>query len=128
MNARRRRHLRKLTNSDGGAVTLKLTKKYPSDSALSQPIVTVLLSSDEHAALNALSGADLRKRRFHDDVVGRVFSIDVFEGPLVGLVLCSIETDTFEELERVALPRYAGPEVASESSPARQRPPPPACR
>jgi CYTH domain-containing protein len=92
-------------------MTFKLTKKYLSSSALSQPIVTVFLSSDEHAALHALAGADLRKRRFHDDVLDRVFSIDVFEGPLAGLVLCSVETDTLDELERVALPRYAGPEV-----------------
>jgi CYTH domain-containing protein len=109
-----RLRLRKLTDSESGAVTLKLTKKYPSGSALSQPIVTVLLSSDEHAALRALPGADLRKRRFHDEIEGRLFSVDVFEGPLAGLVLCSVETDTPEELERVALPRYAGPEVTHD--------------
>jgi CYTH domain-containing protein len=109
-----RLRLRKLTDSVSGAVTLKLTKKYPSGSVLSQPIVTVLLSSDEHAALRALAGADLRKRRFHDDVLGRPFGVDVFEGPLAGLVLCSVETDTLEELERVARPRYAGPEVTHD--------------
>jgi CYTH domain-containing protein len=109
-----RLRLRKLTDSDSGSVTFKLTKKYASGSALSQPIVTVFLSSDEHTALRALAGADLRKRRFHDGVLGRVFSVDVFEGPLAGLVLCSVETDTLEELERVALPRYAGPEVTRD--------------
>jgi CYTH domain-containing protein len=109
-----RLRVRRLTDSDGGAVTLKLTKKYPSTSTLSQPIVTIFLSSSEHAALLALAGADLRKRRFHDDVDGHVFSIDVFEGPLVGLVLCSVETDTLEELERAALPGYAGPEVTHD--------------
>jgi CYTH domain-containing protein len=108
-----RLRLRKLTDHDG-TVTLKLTKKYPPASPLSQPIVTVFLSSDEHAALQALPGADLRKRRFHDDLDGRVFAVDVFEGPLAGLFLCSIETDTLEELERVALPAYAGLEVTDE--------------
>jgi CYTH domain-containing protein len=108
-----RLRLRKLTDSDG-AVTFKLTKKYPPASTLSQPIVTVFLSSDEHAALRALPGADLRKRRFHDDVDGRIFAVDVFEGPLAGLTLCSIETDTLEELERVTLPGYAGQEVTHD--------------
>ena len=109
-----RLRLRKLTDSDSGVATFKLTKKYPSDSALSQPIVTILLSSDEHAALRELEGADLRKRRFYDRVLGRLFSTDVFEGPLTGLVLCSVETDTLQELERVALPRYVGPEVTHD--------------
>lgn len=110
-----RLRLRKLTDSATGAVTLKLTKKYPSESALSQPIVTAFLSEGEHAALSALSGADLRKRRYDDDVDGRAFTIDVFEGPLAGLLLCSIETDTLEELERVAVPRYAGPDVTHDA-------------
>jgi CYTH domain-containing protein len=109
-----RLRLRKLTDADGGAVIFKLTKKYPSGSALSQPIVSVFLSSDEHAAFHALAGADLRKRRFHDEVSGRPFSVDVFEGPLAGLVLCSVETDTRGDLDRVALPRYAGPEVTDD--------------
>lgn len=109
-----RLRLRKLTDSMSGAVTFKLTKKYPPASDLSQPIVTTLLSSGEHAALLALAGADLRKRRFNDDVEGRVFAVDVFEGPLAGLVTCSIETDTLEELTRVTLPPYAGPEVTHD--------------
>jgi CYTH domain-containing protein len=93
-----RLRLRRLTESDTGAVTLKLTKKYLSRSALSQPIVTVFLSEAEHAVLHTLPGADLRKCRYYDDVDGQVFSIDVFEGPLAGLLLCSIETDTLDEL------------------------------
>lgn len=109
-----RLRLRRLTDSDSGKVTYKLTKKYLPISTLSQPIVTVYLSSDEHDALHALPGVDLRKRRFYDDTHGRVFGIDVFEGPLAGLVLCSIETDTLEELERVAPPRYAGPDVTHD--------------
>jgi CYTH domain-containing protein len=109
-----RLRLRTLTDSDSGAVTYKLTKKYLSDSALSQPIVTVLLSRDEHAALRGLSGADLRKRRYYDDVGGHIFGVDVFEGPLAGLVLCSVETDTAEELGRVEPPGYTGPEVTED--------------
>lgn len=76
--------------------------------------MTVCLSSDEHAALRALPGADLRKRRFHDDVLDRVFGVDVFEGPLAGLVLASVKTDTLKKLEGVALPAYAGRDVTQE--------------
>jgi len=47
-------------------------------------------------------------RQSDDDVDGGTFGVDVFEGPLVGLLLCSIESDTLEELERLAVPRYAG--------------------
>jgi CYTH domain-containing protein len=110
-----RLRVRKLTDSDTGAVTFKLTKKYTPANALSHPNVTILLSPQEHAALMGLAGADLRKRRFFDDVDGRVFSIDVFEGPLAGLVLSSIETDTREELERVTLPAYAGRDVTHDA-------------
>jgi CYTH domain-containing protein len=110
-----RLRLRKLTDSVDGAVTCKLTKKYPPASALSQPIVSIFLSSEEHTALGALTGADLRKRRYYEDCGGRVFAVDVFEGPLVGLVLGSVEANTLEELERVALPDYAGPEVTHDA-------------
>ncbi len=109
-----RLRLRRLTDSATGVVTLKLTKKYLSDSPRSQPIVTMLLSEQEHAGLRALPGADLVKRRYDDGVDGRVFTVDVFEGPLAGLVLCSIETDTLDELERVATPHYAGPDVTDD--------------
>ena len=110
-----RLRLRKLTDSATGAVILKLTKKYPSESALSQPIVTVLLTEGEYAGLKALPGADLRKRRYSHEVDGRVFTVDVFEGALAGLRLCSIEMETVEDLERVVLPRYSGPDVTRDS-------------
>jgi len=109
-----RLRLRKLSDFETGAVIHKLTKKYPSESALSQPIVSLFLSEGEHAALQALPGADLLKRRYYDEVDGRVFSVDVFEGTLAGLLLCSIETDTLEELERVTVPRYAGPDLTHD--------------
>jgi CYTH domain-containing protein len=103
--------LRRITEPDSGAETFKLTKKYASDATSSHPIVTIHLSREEHAALSALAGAELRKRRFYDEVAGRRFSVDVFEGPLAGLVLCEIEVDTAEELARISPPAYAGPEV-----------------
>ena len=60
----------------------------------------------------ALAAPISRKRRFNDAVFQQ--RRRRLRGCSAGLVLCSVETDTIDELERVALPRYAGPEVTHD--------------
>ena len=46
--------------------------------------------------------------------MGRLFSVDSFEGSHAGLVMCEVETDSAEELARVVPPPYVLREVTSE--------------
>ena len=86
-----RMRLRRMTSGDGSAVC-KLTKKYETERPESRPIVTTYLTPPEHALLAALPAVTLRKRRYHVPHAGRLWSLDLFEGPLTGLELVEVET------------------------------------
>lgn len=109
-----RLRLRAITDTGSGEQTFKLCKKYPSASAFSQPIVNIYLSAAEYEGLRGLPGRDLVKRRYHDAQGGQVFSIDVFDGDLRGLVLCEIEAPSVEALMAIEFPDYVGAEVTEE--------------
>jgi len=102
-----RLRLRRIEESDGSRVTFKLTKKYESDSRLAQPIVTILLSAAEYEALAGLPGHGLSKTRHYHGV----FSVDVFEGALAGLVLCEAEAPDLDALRALEFPAFARWEV-----------------
>lgn len=110
-----RLRLRLLTDSDTGRRLLKLTKKFESTSPYSQTIGRILLSPGEYELLHKLEGDSLTKVRYYHSYHGQVFSIDVFEGELEGLVLCETEAESLDELMSVAPPAYAGYEVTEDS-------------
>src|SRR5215210_2398952 len=83
-----RLRLRILTDSDTGRRIIKLTKKFESASPYFQTISRILLSPSEYRLLDGLEGDRLQKIRHYHNYRGRVFSIDVFEGELEGLILC----------------------------------------
>jgi CYTH domain-containing protein len=109
-----RLRLRKLTDSDSDRIIIKLTKKFESDSPYYQKLNRILLSAEEYQLFNSLKGYQIKKTRYyhHDNDV--VYSIDVFEGELKGLVLCEIEADGLEELISAAPPVYARREVTAD--------------
>lgn len=107
--------LRVLTDSDGGRVLIKLTKKYESDSPYSRLISSTVLSPEEYEIFNKLDGDHLKKKRHYHNLKGRTFAIDVFEGKLKGLVLCEAETSSFEELTAIEFPEYAKYEVTEDT-------------
>jgi CYTH domain-containing protein len=113
-----RLRLRIQTDTDTGRRLIKLTKKFESESSYFQRIGRILLSSSEHDLLAALEGDPLRKTRHyyldHHLDRGRVFSIDVFEGELDGLILCETEADGLEELMSIQAPAFVGPEVTED--------------
>jgi CYTH domain-containing protein len=110
-----RLRLRRLQDSDTGRVAFKLTKKYASESSFSQPIVSVQLSLAEYEALAGLPGRNLTKTRHYDEYEGCLFSIDVFQGGLAGLILCETEAETPQALQEMRFPPYARWEVTEES-------------
>lgn len=82
-----RLRLRRIVMPGGQPDAFKLAKKYAPDNPLVGPMTNLYLNADEYAVLNVLPGARLAKRRHN---VG-AFVVDVFEGPLAGLVLAECE-------------------------------------
>lgn len=109
-----RLRLRRIEDSDTGGVTWKLTKKYGSDSPLAQPVVSVWLSAAEYEAMAQLAGHNLAKRRYYDELDEGIFSIDIFQGELDGLILCETECVSLDALHAVRFPPYASSEVTQD--------------
>jgi len=109
-----RLRLRILTDSDTGRRVIKLTKKFESPSPYFRTISRILLSPGEYDLLDGLEGDRLKKVRHYHNYRDRVFSIDVFEGELDGLVLCEVEADGLEELMAAEPPAYARKEVTED--------------
>ena len=110
-----RLRLRILTDSDTGRRIIKLTKKFESASPYFQTISRILLSPSEHDLLDNLEGDRLKKIRHYHNYRHRVFSIDVFEGQLDGLILCEIEAEGIEELMSAEPPAYVKYEVTEDA-------------
>jgi CYTH domain-containing protein len=109
-----RLRLRILTDSDTGRRLIKLNKKFESDSPHYRTVSRILLSPSEYELLDGLEGDRLRKVRYYHNYLGRVFSVDVFEGELEGLVMCEIEADSLQELMSAKPPAYAKYEVTED--------------
>jgi CYTH domain-containing protein len=109
-----RLRLRILTDLDTGRRIIKLNKKHESDSPYFRTVSRILLSPAEHALLDGLEGNRLKKIRYYHNYRGRVFSVDVFEGELEGLVLCETEADALEDLMKAEPPDYAKHEVTED--------------
>lgn len=110
-----RLRLRILTDTDTGRRIVKLNKKAESPSPYFQTISRILLSPTEYQLFDGLAGDRLRKERHYHHHLGRVFSIDVFEGELDGLVLCETEAEGMEELMAAQFPAYAAHEVTEDA-------------
>ena len=109
-----RLRLRRITRFDGRPPEHKLCKKYGSADPVSEPITNLYLTVEEHAAIAVLPGRPLAKRRHFVQHAGRVFSVDVFEGPLAGLVMCEAEAATPEAIRALAFPSWATREVTAD--------------
>lgn len=109
-----RLRLRILTDLDTGRRVIKLNKKYESDSPYFRAVSRILLTPEEHTLLDALEGNRLRKTRYYHNYRGRIFSVDVFESELEGLILCETEADGLEELMLAEPPDYARREVTED--------------
>ena len=108
-----RLRLRRIQETDTGNTLYKLCKKFESSASEAEPIVNIYLSRAEYEMLQGLEGSPLTKRRYHDDVEGARFGIDVFEGELEGLLMCEVEAPTAPALQAIHLPPYAGIEVTA---------------
>lgn len=110
-----RLRLRVLTDTDTGRRVIKLNKKSESPSPYFQTISRILLSPAEHTLFDGHAGDRLKKERHYHHHLGRVFSIDVFEGELDGLILCETEAESLEDLMSAQFPAFATHEVTEDA-------------
>jgi CYTH domain-containing protein len=88
-----RLRLRKVTDQLGQILELKLTQKFPSpnQSGSERNITNLYLTQAEYDLFTALPSHSLRKRRYSYETLNQLYSVDVFEGHLTGLLLAEIE-------------------------------------
>lgn len=109
-----RLRLREALPLDGGPAMRRLGRKADVD-ARTRLLTSIYLSEAEFALLADLPGQRLRKVRHHLRAEGGVaMSVDVFEGPLAGLVLAEAEFETAEQLAAFHAPDFAGREVTDD--------------
>ena len=91
----------------GQPPTFKLTQKVPADDGGPGLITNTYLSASEYDLLATLPAAVLAKRRHSIPPLG----VDVFGGPLTGLVLAEAEFDTDGECRTFEPPHFVIAEV-----------------
>jgi CYTH domain-containing protein len=108
-----RLRLRRIESPAGETLALKLTQKYPA--AGPEAIITnVYLNEVEYQRLDILAGSPLHKRRYGYRYRDHHYSIDVFEGHLLGLILCEVEAESDERLLAAPIPPFATREVTND--------------
>ena len=107
-----RLRLRRITDLEVGGFrpTYKLTQKIPTAGGAPGLITTLYLSADEYTALVGVPADTLRKIRSSFPPLG----VDVFEGPLHGLVLAEAEFETAADEANFPLPTEALAEVTAD--------------
>ena len=111
-----RLRLRKMRVPERREWTWKLTQKFaPDPSDFSRTVIAnIYLSQIEYETFSVFEGNELRKNRYPYEHDGRKFSVDVFLGPLHGLILAETEFDTDEELRDFPAPPFAAREVTND--------------
>ena len=111
-----RLRLRKVRDPRTNEWTLKLTQKHaPSPPDFSRTLITnMYLSPYEYEVLSVFEGNELRKNRYPFEHEGRRYSVDVFLGPLRGLVLAETDFDSDEEMDAFPAPAFAHSDVTRD--------------
>ena len=111
-----RLRLRKVRAPKAREWTWKLTQKFaPDPEDFSRTIITnMYLSQYEYETLAVFEGNEIRKNRYPYEHEGRKYSVDVFLGPLFGLILAETEFETDEEMRAFAKPSFAFLDVTAD--------------
>jgi CYTH domain-containing protein len=93
--------------------TAKFTQKFaPNPADSSRTIITnIYLNALEAEMLAVFAANEIRKNRYPFEFEGRKFSIDMFLGDLLGLVLAEVSFETDEELDNFPRPPFAVADV-----------------
>ncbi|MGZ4730469.1 MAG: hypothetical protein ACXWB2_22360 [Acidimicrobiales bacterium] len=105
----------RLQVEQGGPTQRKLTQKLPDPEPRTRGrqglLTNTYLSQDEYDVLATLPAVELRKTRYSV----APFGVDVFAGPLTGLVLAEIEHPTEDAADRSPVPSTAVVEVTHDA-------------
>jgi CYTH domain-containing protein len=94
----------------------KLTQKFaPAPPDFSRTVITnIYLSPQEYEVFSVFEGNEIRKNRYPFEHEGREYGIDVFLGPLWGLILAETSFETDEEMDQFRMPPFAFAEVTRD--------------
>lgn len=111
-----RLRLRTVRDPRANEWTLKLTQKHaPEPPDFSRTLITTIyLSPYEYEVLSVFEGNELRKNRYRYEHDGRLYSVDVFLGPLRGLVLAETDFETDAEMDAFPPPPFAHLDVTRD--------------
>jgi len=111
-----RLRLRKIRYPKTKEFMVKLTQKYPLDPKdLSRCVITnTYLNAMEYEVLSIFEANEIRKNRYPFEYEGRKYGIDVFIGPLWGLILAETDFETDEEMEAFTPPPFVEMEVTQD--------------
>jgi CYTH domain-containing protein len=111
-----RLRLRRMDRLDGSETVFKLGKKeLVAEGDFSRVTITnIYLTAGEHRLLESLPARELTKRRYKLLDGDDVYSVDVFEGPLAGLVVAEISFESEEAMAAHPSPAFAVAEVSRD--------------
>jgi len=75
---------------------------------------TILLTESEFNELSKLEGKKIHKIRYYYPYKNRVAEIDIFQGPLKGLVVVEVEFDDEKEKDLFGMPEFCLMDVTHE--------------
>src|SRR5213080_1411821 len=110
-----RLRIRKVRDPKTNKWVIKFTQKFaPNPNDFSRAIITnTYLSAIEAETLSMFDANEIRKNRYKFEFEGRTFSIDMFIGDLLGLVLAETEFESDEEMDNFPLPSFALADVTN---------------
>jgi len=110
-----RLRIRKVRDPKTNKWVVKFTQKFAPDPAdFSRTIITnIYLNALEAEMLAVFEANEIRKNRYIFDFEGRRFSVDMFLGDLLGLVLAETGFETDEEMRAFGLPPFAMADVTN---------------
>jgi len=113
-----RLRLRKVRDPQTNKWTVKFTQKFaPNPQDLSRTVITnTYLNANEYEVLSIFEGNEIRKNRYSLEFEGRKFSIDMFLGDLLGLVLAELSFETDEDMDNFPSPPFALADVTNNET------------
>lgn len=110
-----RLRLRKVRDPYTNKWTVKFTQKFaPNAEDFSRTLITnIYLNAAEAEVLSVFEANEIRKNRYPFEFEGYKFSIDMFLGDLLGLVLAEVGFESDEELDTFPKPPFALADVTN---------------
>ena len=96
--------------------TYQITKKIPvsGQNSSTHHEYTIDLTQEEFTALATCSHRSVSKRRYYGEISGRNAEVDVFTGPLTGLVVIDFEFESSTDMEAFTQPKECLADITPE--------------